>query len=58
MEYAQILSDARPKFLEFTSTTNNIITVVDRILGDRLASEINVMKVYSLVNVPAEQVAR
>ncbi|CAD7078651.1 unnamed protein product [Hermetia illucens] len=59
-EYAEILPDARPKIpkLKFTSATTNIIAAVDRILADRLASEITATEVHSLIYVAAATVIR
>ncbi|CAD7079165.1 unnamed protein product [Hermetia illucens] len=59
-EYAEILPDARPRIpkLKFTSATTNIIAAVDRILADRLASEITATEVHSLIYVAAATVIR
>lgn len=49
-EYSQILPETKPKILKlkFPLVTNKIFTVVHRILGDRLASEVTVLRTYTV----------
>lgn len=54
IDYAEVLSEARLKIPKPPSATNNIITAIDRVLGDRFLCKIAASRIHNLIYVTIE----